>query len=227
MAPDFASVVTTSEVFESYEDDYHSLQRKVREHVATASSRQETKSERVRAVREASEAHQQASQALQQMELEAKSMGSLSTSIAPKLKDYRNELTISKRQVRDVEASLQREGLGADASDADAKVLGDTYSRLRSSTRRLDDAKRSALEAEEIGLDVMSDLQSQREGIMRTKGHLQEVEGNTDIARRVLQGLDHRLRTNQALVGCFAFVLFLTVVFVIYLKVNKLVTALR
>ena len=41
------------------------------------------------------------------MELEAKSMGALSASIAPKIRSYRGDLASVRRQLRDAEAVPQ------------------------------------------------------------------------------------------------------------------------
>lgn len=226
MAPSFAPMVTTSEVFESYQDDYRRLQRSVRDKLAIVLAKGDPLV-RGAAMHDASEAHQLADQALQQMQLEAKSMGTLSASIAPKLRDYRNELAAQKRRVREAKAALQRDGLGFGAVNEENQVLNDSYNRLRLSTRRLDDTKRTALEAEEIGLDIMSDLQSQREDIMRTKGHLHDIDENLNLSKRVLQLLGYRMQTNQSMVVCFAVVLTITVALVFYLKMQKLMAVLR
>lgn len=226
MAPSFAPVVTTSEVFESYQDDYRRLQRSVRDKLAIVLAKGDP-SVRGAAMRDANEAHQRADQALQQMQLEAKSMGALSASIAPKLRDYQNELAAQKRRVREAQDTLQRDGLGFGARNEEDQVLNDSYNRLRFSTRRLDDTKRTALEAEEIGLDIMSDLQSQREDIMRTKGHLHDIDENLNLSKRVLQLLGYRMQTNQSMVVCFAVVLTVTVALVFYLKMQKFMAVLR
>jgi len=177
-------------------------------------------------MREAAEDHQKAERALQQMELEVKSMGALGASINPRLRAYRTDLASSRRRIREAETALQRDGLALDAPRED-KVTSDTFTRMRGSTRRLDDAKRSALEAEEIGLDVMNDLHSQRDGIMRTKAHLNEVEDTLSLSRRILTLLNYRTQSNQAMVWCIAVLLTIAVLAVMYLKMQKLAATLR
>mmetsp|Transcript_21716 Transcript_21716/g.38178 ORF Transcript_21716/g.38178 Transcript_21716/m.38178 type:complete len:234 (-) Transcript_21716:57-758(-) len=228
MSRSFTTTVTTSEDFQSYEDDCRRLQRSLREDIATASSARNSPEERAAAASRASESHESAMQALMQMELEAKSMGTLSSSLTPKLKDYRSELTASRRKIRDVHDALRREGLnlngrhGRETNEMEDKVLNDTYSRLRGSSRRLDDARRNALEAEEIGLDVMGELQSQRESIHRTKAHLQDTDSTLGLSKRVLQTMGYRMQSNQMMLGCIALVLAITLVLVIYFKINKI-----
>lgn len=223
--------VTTSSVFQSYEEDFHRLQRTVRDKVAAASAKAGGSSaSRISAGRAVSEAHAQASQAFQQLELEAKSMGSLGSSIQGKLKDYRSDLAFTRQQTRECVACLNREGLGlhgAELATEDQKTAADTCNRLRGSSRRIDQARRTALEAEEIGMDVMTDLHSQRESIMRTKVHMHDNDENLNIAKQILVSLNNRAVVNQLTVGLIGFVLLITVCVVIYLKFEKLLQRLR
>eukprot|EP00928_Gymnodinium_smaydae_P028186 TRINITY_DN21560_c0_g1_i1.p1 TRINITY_DN21560_c0_g1~~TRINITY_DN21560_c0_g1_i1.p1 ORF type:complete len:254 (-),score=47.73 TRINITY_DN21560_c0_g1_i1:60-773(-) len=233
MAPgSFARPVTTSEAFGSFEEDFHRLQRQVREQVAFARNAASSTS-RVEAARSAANAHQEADQALQQMEVEARSMGALGSSIMPKLTDYRSELASTRRQVRDAEALLQREGLGLGRAQAqelsteDQRTSADTFNRLRNSSCRLDDSRRAALEAEEIGMDVMSDLNSQRESILRTKGHILDTDNNLANAKRVMQSIGYKMQVNQLTVGLLAVVLTVAVIFTIYVKLERLTRTVR
>jgi len=226
MAPSFAPNVTTSEVFSSYQEDYDRLQNSIRDKVAVALTRGSPSEERSTAMREAAEDHQKAERALQQMELEVKSMGALGSTINPRLRAYRTDLASSRRRIREAETALQRDGLALDAPRED-KADSDTFTRMRTSTRKLDDAKRSALEAEEIGLGVMNDLHAQRDGIMRTKAHLNDVDDTLNLSKRILSILTYRTQSNQAMVWCIAVLLTIAVLAVAYLKMQKLAAALR
>merc|ERR1711920_888331 len=118
-------------------------------------------------------------------------------------------------------------GVGGSGREMEDKTLHDSYNRLRGTSRRLEDTRRTALEAEEIGLDMMSDLQSQRESIYRTKAHLHDVDNNLALSKRVLTTLGRSMQMNQAVLLGVAIVLFLTVCFVFYLKMEKVMAALR
>ncbi|CAE8599565.1 unnamed protein product, partial [Polarella glacialis] len=76
--------VTTSEVFESYEEDLRSLIRSLQSLAAVAEGCGPS-DERVAAGHEAADVHSRASQALQQMDFEVKSMGTLGVPLAGKL----------------------------------------------------------------------------------------------------------------------------------------------
>eukprot|EP00931_Biecheleriopsis_adriatica_P106275 TRINITY_DN80758_c0_g1_i1.p1 TRINITY_DN80758_c0_g1~~TRINITY_DN80758_c0_g1_i1.p1 ORF type:complete len:244 (+),score=59.89 TRINITY_DN80758_c0_g1_i1:42-734(+) len=230
MAPHSSQpVVSTSEVFQSYEDDLRMLLDQLRS-LAKVAEGDGSSSERAAAGQDMTEAHEKASQALQQMEFEVKSMGSLGASLSGKLKEHRQELLACRALVRNVQAKLHREGLKpatASRSAEEEKSMGDSFNRLRAGSRRLDESRRTALEAEELGLNVMSDLHGQRESIMRTKGHLGEVDDHLSTTKQFLTSLARRSQGNQAMVWCLALVLFITLVFLIYLKLQKLITFLR
>merc|ERR1719453_614186 len=107
--------IGTSEVFQSYEEDCRRLQSSVREDLAVINSSSSSE-DRVAAARRASEAHDRATQALSQMELEVESMGMLSASLKPKLRDYKSELASLRRKLQNAKDGLQREGLGVGGS---------------------------------------------------------------------------------------------------------------
>ncbi|CAE7897421.1 VTI13 [Symbiodinium microadriaticum] len=110
----------------------------------------------------------------------------------------------------------------------------DSAQRLRAGARRLEDSRRTALEAfvalgeaESIGMDVMSELTDQRDALKRTKGHLHDVDDHLGTSKMFLSTMSRRIQGNQAMLWCLAIVLFIILVFLIYLKLQKLVAAFR
>ncbi|CAE7948079.1 VTI13 [Symbiodinium sp. KB8] len=108
----------------------------------------------------------------------------------------------------------------------------DSAQRLRAGARRLEDSRRTALEAfvalgeaESIGMDVMSELTDQRDALKRTKGHLHDVDDHLGTSKMFLSTMSRRIQGNQAMLWCLAIVLFIILVFLIYLKLQKLVAA--
>ncbi|CAJ1356725.1 unnamed protein product [Effrenium voratum] len=225
VARGFQSVVTTSEVFQSYEEDYHRLIERLRALAAVVEGG--AVAERGAAGSEMLEAHERAKQAFQQMEFEVKSMGPLGAALSGKLKEYKQEMLACRTLVRNVQARLQREGLLGQAPRDEEKAERDSANRLRAGARRLEDSRRTALEAEAIGLNVMSELHDQRDSLKRTKGHLNDVDGHLGTSKMFLNLMSRRVQGNQAMVWCLAIVLFITLVFVIYLKLQKLTAFLR
>lgn len=96
-----------------------------------------------------------------------------------------------------------------------------------SSSKRLVEARRSAYEAEEIGLRTMGGLRSQRESILRTQGHVDETESHMGFSKKLLQDLNFRVQSSQFTVYCLAAVLSVTLLVIVYTKINKLISVLR
>eukprot|EP00434_Breviolum_minutum_P000598 symbB.v1.2.000520.t1/scaffold31.1/size418471/16 len=218
VARGFQSVVTTSEVFQSYEEDYHQLLNKLRTLAAVVEGNASSE-ERGAAGLEMIESHERALQAFQQMEFEVKSMGQLGATLSGKLKEYKQEMLACR---------LQREGLLRNgATREEEKVERDSSNRLRSGARRLEDSRRTALEAEAVGLNVMSELHDQRDSLKRSKGHLSDVDGHLGTSKMFLSLMSRRVQSSQAMVWCLAIILFIILVFLIYLKMQKLTAFLR
>lgn len=217
-------VVTISEVFQSYEEDYKQLIQQLRT-LASVVEGAGPPQERCAAGQEMVEAQERAAQAFQQMEFEVKSMGSLGAALSGKLKEYKQELLASRTLVRNVQARLNREGLLRGSANLDEKAQRDSAQRLRAGARRLEDSRRTALEAESIGMDVMSELTDQRDALKRTKGHLHDVDDHLGTSKMFLSTMSRRIQGNQAMLWCLAIVLFIILVFLIYLKLQKLVAA--
>uniref|UniRef100_A0A7S1F2D9 Vesicle transport v-SNARE N-terminal domain-containing protein n=1 Tax=Noctiluca scintillans TaxID=2966 RepID=A0A7S1F2D9_NOCSC len=219
------STVAMSEVFDSYEEDFCRLRGVVREKLAVASGGGDPQV-RESALRKADGAHEEAGQALQQLELEAKSMGKLGTSVNPKLRDYRNDLASTRRQLRETQTALKRQGLLRESSSSSSTDARDTASRLVASSRRLEEARGMALDAESVGISVLGELHAQRDTISRTKGYVHETHDNLGVSKSLLQTMGNRNATQQAMIVGIAGMLVLTTVVVFCSKVHSLYSSL-
>ncbi|KAJ1334270.1 hypothetical protein BSLG_008105 [Batrachochytrium salamandrivorans] len=72
--------------------------------------------------------------------------------------------------------------------------------RLQNSSRRLEDARRIALETEQIGINTLSDLSSQREQIIRTQGMLGTADSWVAKSQGVLKTMQRRYTDYASLV---------------------------
>merc|ERR1719377_153501 len=79
---------------------------------------------------------------------------------------------------------------------------------MQRDAERLGEAKRQALETEQIGMDIMSDLKGQRDVILRTKANVAEVGANYGTAKRLLEGMLWRAKANR-IITCAALVFLL------------------
>ncbi|KAJ1341141.1 hypothetical protein BSLG_004264 [Batrachochytrium salamandrivorans] len=134
----------------------------------------------------------------------------------PHVKQYKEELRRLKKDLNKKAATggsvggvSERDQLlgGSEIVDLEAagmdqrgRLLQGTE-RLQNSSRRLEDARRIALETEQIGINTLSDLSSQREQIIRTQGMLGTADSWVAKSQGVLKTMQRRLSQNKLLTG--------------------------
>mmetsp|Transcript_67463 Transcript_67463/g.173743 ORF Transcript_67463/g.173743 Transcript_67463/m.173743 type:complete len:228 (+) Transcript_67463:44-727(+) len=197
--------ITVSELFQEYENDFLKLRAEIDEHLDKAQAGGKDESDRVS---QAEKRTGRAESALKQMEMEARSLPPESKSdVEPRMRSYRSDLSSRRKGVENArQAAARRELLKADADPALGKSVRDrerlltANEGLAQSTSRLEEAHRQALETEQIGIGVMSDLRQQRDVIMRTRGNVGEIGRNTGIAGRFLDSMARRANSNKMMV---------------------------
>eukprot|EP00928_Gymnodinium_smaydae_P052816 TRINITY_DN36974_c0_g1_i1.p1 TRINITY_DN36974_c0_g1~~TRINITY_DN36974_c0_g1_i1.p1 ORF type:complete len:226 (-),score=65.81 TRINITY_DN36974_c0_g1_i1:276-953(-) len=189
-----APAVDVSELFREYERD---LQRQLQEAEAIASARR-PRSEEQNCLSEAE-------QALRQMEMEARTLPSAQRqALDPTLRKYRADL----RERRNALEERGREELLSDGATTygrgaqDRERLTDATAELHGATAKLEAARRQALETEQIGLDVMGDLRSQREVIARAKANVAEIGTNFGQAKHIIEDMLRRSKQNRLIMFC-------------------------
>ena len=78
-----------------------------------------------------------------------------------------------------------------------------------------------ALETEEIGTQVLSNLQQQKETIIHTRDNLNYADENIDHSSKILKDMNRRLQTNKLITAFIVIVLLAIIGVVIYLAVNS------
>eukprot|EP00434_Breviolum_minutum_P015218 symbB.v1.2.013418.t1/scaffold940.1/size150187/6 len=89
----------------------------------------------------------------------------------------------------------------------------DMNQSMMEASRKLQEAKRTVLDSEQIGLDVMGDLRLQRETIERSRDNMGKVGQNYSMAGKTLEGMLARADQNRRTV-CFiaALMLFMMII---------------
>jgi vesicle transport through interaction with t-SNAREs protein 1 len=213
--------ITTSEMFVSYEEDYKRNVASIKERLATAKSCNDS-GEATRRLQELMKEITETDQILRQMELEVKTMPA-KKDIAPKVRGYRAELQSFSAEVRSASESNSRKQLFTDGDGELTRQHEDRYrsttQKIRESTNRVEEAKRTAMETENIGIEIMSDLQSQRETILRTREHVRDVDSNLSRSRQLLISMGKRAATNKLILSGVIAMLVLAIIYVLYTKI--------
>merc|ERR1711920_83571 len=78
--------------------------------------------------------------------------------------------------------------------------MGDGNRKLEAATARLQQAHKQALETEQIGVEVMSDLRHQRSVIQNARSNMGTIGSNLGTAKDRLQSMARRAAANKAIV---------------------------
>lgn len=211
-----------SAVFERFEQDYATLSASVGQKVgalADASS-----SDRQAVLASAESELTQADELLQQMELEARSVPAKErTRLQTRLKGYKADVVGLRKELKaSVIAASRSDLLGGGGrsppeSDQEQRLL-QIHERTHAGTDKLRQAQQKALEAEAIGVNIMSDLRSQRETIMHSTGTLQRANEGLARGGRVLSAISRRALANKLIMWFIIIFLALLILLLIYLE---------
>ncbi|CAH8459314.1 unnamed protein product [Dicrocoelium dendriticum] len=105
-------------------------------------------------------------------------------------------------------------------SDMRARLLDNTE-RIARSTNRLEDGVRVALQTEEIGSHILSDLGEQREKLQRSRNRLRQADADLTKSSRILTQMTRRIFQNRIVLMGTILLLILIFVVTIYLTVRQ------
>jgi len=212
-----------SDIFERFEKEYTALSASVGSKVA-ALSKAGPADDRAANIATADAELMQADELLQQMELEARSVTAKERPrLQTRLKGYKSDVTNLRKEIKEARAVAAREQLMSggrsppESADQQAHLL-QINERTRSGTEKLRQAQATALEAEAIGNNIMSDLRSQRETIMHATGTLQRANEGLARGSRVLNSIGRRALANKLLMWLMILLLTFGIIMLMYLE---------
>uniref|UniRef100_A0A914WHU4 Vesicle transport through interaction with t-SNAREs homolog 1A n=1 Tax=Plectus sambesii TaxID=2011161 RepID=A0A914WHU4_9BILA len=103
------------------------------------------------------------------------------------------------------------------SSDQQNDQLIENTERLERSSRKLDDSYRMCIETEQIGAEVLNNLESQRETIGRARERLREADADLGQSSKVLSQMINRVIQNRLLMVGVGVVLFLAIIFIFWM----------
>ncbi|KAF7204306.1 transcript variant X1 [Nothobranchius furzeri] len=172
---------------------------------------------------------------LEQMDLEVREIPAQSRAM------YNSRLKSYKQEVEKLEKDFKRsriaysdevrnELLGDDAISTESQLflcllqrahLLDNTEKLERSSRRLEAGYQIAVETEQVGQEILSNLHTDREKIQRARERLRETDANLGKSSRILTGMLRRIIQNRILVFVLGAVILLTVILAIYLNLRS------
>ncbi|OWF38610.1 vesicle transport through interaction with t-SNAREs homolog 1B-like [Mizuhopecten yessoensis] len=193
----------SSEKFESLEDDLTSIIDGLRERIEKKIPVYRGE-EKKTAIRHAGRNLEEAEFVLQEMEEEAKvAPVPYRTQMLGKLRNYRRDLEQASKLLKK-ESGKPVGGSDNYGFDRDDRIVASQRSKLMHGTQSLNRASESlartqqvAAETDMIGVDTIDELGRQRESLVRTKGMLDETDGNLSKSRKILKSMATRVMTNK------------------------------
>ncbi|XP_026526493.1 vesicle transport through interaction with t-SNAREs homolog 1A isoform X1 [Notechis scutatus] len=171
---------------------------------------------------------EEARELLEQMELEVREIPPQSRAMySSRMKSYKQEMekldTDFKRSRIAYSDEVRNELLGDDGNSSEIQRahLLDNTERLERSSRRLEAGYQIAVETEQIGQDILENLNHDREKIQRARDRLRETDANLGKSSRILTGMLRRIIQNRILLVILAVIIIFAVLMVIFFSVRS------
>lgn len=220
-------------LFSNYEQDFQQIITSIRGKLE-GDPKAEGVEQRKTALRRVEMELDEADEMVSQMEIEVQGMPqSIKPQHQARIKSAKAELSRHKKLSKDLHAQLTRSDLlggvggrpiGPSSADdpygsSDRTRLLAGTSLLEDGTRRLQDSQRIALETEEQGADILSNLRRQREQIENSRDTLYSADASIDRASGTLKKMVRRMYKQRFITGAIIVVLILLILIIVYEKV--------
>ncbi|XP_069095482.1 vesicle transport through interaction with t-SNAREs homolog 1A isoform X4 [Pleurodeles waltl] len=207
--------------FEGYEQDYSVLSAEITGRIARIPKL--AADEKKQMVAQVEKQLEEAKELLEQMDLEVREIPAPSRAMyGARMRSYKQELSKLevdfKRSRIAYSDEVRNELLGDDGNSSESQRahLLDNTERLERSSRRLEAGYQIAVETEQIGQDILENLNHDREKIQRARERLRETDTNLGKSSRILTGMLRRIIQNRVLIVILGIVLLFTIILAIY-----------
>ncbi|XP_033467134.1 vesicle transport through interaction with t-SNAREs homolog 1A isoform X1 [Epinephelus fuscoguttatus] len=218
--------------FESYEQDFGTITADVTNKIGRIPKL--SGEEKTQLVLNVDKQLEEVRELLEQMDLEVREIPIQSRAM------YNSRLKSYKQEVEKLEKDFKRsriaysdevrnELLGDDASSSENQLIKlreerahllDNTEKLERSSRRLEAGYQIAVETEQVGQEILSNLHSDREKIQRARERLRETDANLGKSSRILTGMLRRIIQNRVLVFILGAIILLTIILAIYFNLR-------
>ncbi|XP_051273324.1 vesicle transport through interaction with t-SNAREs homolog 1A isoform X1 [Dicentrarchus labrax] len=218
--------------FEAYEQDFGTLTAEVTNKIGRIPKL--SGEEKTQLVLNVDKQLEEVRELLEQMDLEVREIPIQSRAM------YNSRLKSYKQEVEKLEKDFKRsriaysdevrnELLGDDASSSENQLIKlreerahllDNTEKLERSSRRLEAGYQIAVETEQVGQEILTNLHGDREKIQRARERLRETDANLGKSSRILTGMLRRIIQNRILVFALGAIILLTIILAIYFNVR-------
>ncbi|XP_051529985.1 vesicle transport through interaction with t-SNAREs homolog 1A-like isoform X3 [Myxocyprinus asiaticus] len=189
--------------FEAYEQDFGTLTAEITNKIGRIPKL--AGEEKTQLVLNVDKQLEEVRELLEQMDLEVREIPIQSRGMYnSRLKSYKQEMEKLEKDFKRSRIAysdeVRNELLGEDGSSSESQRahLLDNTERLERSSRRLEAGYQIAVETEQVGQEILSNLHSDREKIQRSRDRLRETDANLGKSSRILTGM---LRSSHLLLA--------------------------
>ncbi|XP_069547930.1 vesicle transport through interaction with t-SNAREs homolog 1A isoform X1 [Brachyistius frenatus] len=171
---------------------------------------------------------------LEQMDLEVREIPIQSRAMYnSRLKSYKQEMEKLEKEFKRSRIAysdeVRNELLGEDAGSSEGQLIKlreerahllDNTEKLERSSRRLEAGYQIAVETEQVGQEILTNLHSDREKVQRARERLRETDANLGKSSRILTGMLRRIIQNRLLIFVLGAIILLTIILAIYFNLR-------
>uniref|UniRef100_G3NBN3 Vesicle transport through interaction with t-SNAREs 1A n=1 Tax=Gasterosteus aculeatus aculeatus TaxID=481459 RepID=G3NBN3_GASAC len=177
--------------FEAYEQDFGTLTAEVTNKIGRIPKL--SGEEKTQLVLNVDKQLEEVRELLEQMDLEAREIPIQSRAMYnSRLKSYKQEVEKLEKDFVSTTPPRTLVNGHADVPNEERAHLLDNTEKLERSSRRLEAGYQIAVETEQVGQEILSNLNSDREKIQRARERLRETDANLGKSSRILTGMLRR-----------------------------------
>ncbi|CAL8282106.1 unnamed protein product [Merluccius merluccius] len=219
--------------FEAYEQDFGTLTAEITNKVGRIPKL--SGEEKTQLVLNVDKQLEEVRELLEQMDLEVREIPVQSRAMFnSRLKSYKQEVEKLEKDFKRSRIAysdeVRNELLGDDAGSSENQLIKlreerahllDNTEKLERSSRRLEAGYQIAVETEQIGQEMLSNLNTDREKIQRARERLRETDANLGKSSRILTGMLRRIIQNRFLVFILGAIILITIILAIYFNLRR------
>uniref|UniRef100_UPI0037E73349 vesicle transport through interaction with t-SNAREs homolog 1A isoform X1 n=2 Tax=Semicossyphus pulcher TaxID=241346 RepID=UPI0037E73349 len=218
--------------FEAYEQDFSTITAEITNKVGKIPKL--SGEEKTQLVLNVDKQLEEVRELMEQMDLEVREIPIQSRAMYnSRLKSYKQEMEKLEKDFKRSRIAysdeVRNELLGDDASSSENQLIKlreerahllDNTEKLERSSRRLEAGYQIAVETEQVGQEILSNLHGDREKIQRARERLRETDANLGKSSRILTGMLRRIIQNRILVFILGAIILLTIILAIYFNLR-------
>ncbi|XP_074476466.1 vesicle transport through interaction with t-SNAREs homolog 1A isoform X1 [Sebastes fasciatus] len=218
--------------FEAYEQDFGTITAEVTNKIGRIPKL--SGEEKTQLVLNVDKQLEEVRELLEQMDLEVREIPIQSRAMYNgRLKSYKQEIEKLEKDFKRSRIAysdeVRNELLGDEASSSENQLIKlreerahllDNTEKLERSSRRLEAGYQIAVETEQVGQEILSNLHGDREKIQRARERLRETDANLGKSSRILTGMLRRIIQNRVLVFVLGAIILLTIILAIYFNLR-------